>query len=259
MFKSKKKKILLLDINGTISASESGSLLGKKKYNHQKTLDLLREFDYDGLLVRFNSPGGTTGASEELMKAILEVRQSGVPVVGSVADVAASGAYMAATACTRIFANEMALVGSIGVIMQIPNYQELAHKLGVAITTVKSGRMKDIGNPTREMTEEEREYLEALAKESHKIFIDIVRRNRNLDSIEEDIVDGRVLSVQVALKHGLIDEIGTYHDALGYLCRQLGTDEKDIKLIEPEESKGILGTLLEQLQACFPMPGMEMR
>ncbi len=90
------------------------------------------------------------------------------------ADVCCSGGYMIACVADTLFATRGTMTGSIGCIMQIPNFEGLSKKLGVTYVTIKAGKMKDIGNPSREMTEEEKEYLNGFARETHDIFRNLV-------------------------------------------------------------------------------------
>ena len=157
----KKKTIAVIEIDGVISASSKKSAIASKGFSLGKTLEFLSDLEdgkqaLDGIMLRVNTPGGTAGASEELARAIERVKQARkVPVVASIADVCCSGGYMIAVVADKIFANRQSLTGSIGTILQMPNYQELAEKIGIKTLTFKSGRMKDIGNPMRDMTDEE--------------------------------------------------------------------------------------------------------
>lgn len=244
----KKKKIQVIHITGVITATGSEGLLSKS-YGNSATLRLLHNIKKDknikGVLIRLNSPGGTTGASQEIAELIEEIRRTGRPVVASIADIACSGAYMIAAACDYIFANKLSITGSIGVIMQVPNYYQLAEKIGVGCTTVKAGRFKDIGNPFREMTDEEREYLERVASETHAEFIAMVMKNRTIKNVDL-MTDGRFVSAIEAKENGLIDEFGNYYTALDYLYKQIGVEEDDVKLLgDARRKKSILSRMLD--------------
>lgn len=250
---SKKIKILTINLNGVISY-EDGSLLSKKK-NILDIIDKLHSIvvhdsKYRAVILRINSPGGTATASEELTIAIKNVRKNGIPIVASIGDIAASGAYMAASACTRIFANRMSLVGSIGTIMQIPDLSEISKKIGARYNIIKSGEFKDIGNPTREMTQEEREYLELLTQKSHEEFIRIIEKNRDIIN-NENLYDGKLFNAHIARKFNLIDEFGTYYDAVRYVCKKLEVEEKDIKIEDKKKNAGLFSTLLTKLSIQF--------
>ena len=250
MLFNKKKKIRIVNIDGVISAAASKGVLNQSD-GSMAVLKTLHEIKNDdsirGVLLRINSPGGTAGASQEIAQLVEDVRKAGKPIVASIADIACSGGYMIASVCDYIFANQMAMTGSIGVIMQIPNFKGISEKLGVTYNTIKAGEMKDIGNPMREMTDKERDYLTVMVAESHVQFINMVQKYRQIKNIEE-MTDGRFVTAAVAKENGLIDEFGTYYDALDYLCKKLNVTEKEVKIIEDNKKKSFIGKILN-LQA----------
>lgn len=245
-----KKKVYILDIFGEISAAPSKSM-GGKTTDMQKVIEFLHKAEMSGskkvggIIVRLNTPGGTTGTSEEVAMMIGKVRAAGVPVVASIADICCSGGYWIASACDYIFANRTSMTGSIGVIMMLPNCKGLSEKIGVHYVTVKSGKMKDIGNPFRNLSEEKTEFLQQHATETHRIFIDAVAKNRNLILHQEDmeLFDGRPFSAVFAKEHGLIDQIGTFYDAFGYLLETTDMNEDDVIVRTAVKSKGFVSKL----------------
>lgn len=246
----KKKKVYVIDIFGVIEASSSSISLSKKNTDMQEVIRTLRKIagkegeDVAGVIIHLNTPGGTTGTSEETAMMVEKVRAKGIPVVASMADVCCSGGFWIASACDYIFANRTTMTGSIGVIMQLPNINGLSDKLGVKQVTVKAGKMKDIGNPFRDLTEEEREFLQEHAEETHEIFKEAVRKNRkDIPSDVPEISDGRPFSAEFALQNHLIDEIGTFYDALDYLLKKAGLEEKDIILKQNVEKKGLISRI----------------
>ena len=256
--RSKKKKVYVIDIFGVIEAASSSISLSKKNTDMQKVIKTLHKIagkdreDTVGVIIHLNTPGGTTGTSEETAMMIEKVRSKGIPVVASIADLCCSGGYWIASACDYIFANRTSMTGSIGVIMQLPNLNGLSDKLGVKQVTVKAGRMKDLGNPFRELTEEEREFLQEHAEETHEIFKEAVRSNRReIPSDVPEIFDGRPFSADFALHNHLIDEIGTFYDALDYLLKKADVEEKDIKLQHNAEKKGLLSRLFSLEAGSF--------
>ena len=122
--------------------------------------------------MRINSPGGVVGAHPgSCTTRVMRLRQAGKPVVASLGAVAASGGYYVAVAADQIYANPGTLTGSIGVIMQLANFEQLMKKVGVDYVVVKAGQYKDIGNIARPMTPEERRVLQALLDDVHGQFI----------------------------------------------------------------------------------------
>jgi protease-4 len=167
------------------------------------------------VVIRINSPGGVVGPTQELHDAILRVRQAGKPVVASLGAVAASGGYYTAVACDQIYANPGTLTGSIGVIMQLANVEQLMKKVGVDYVVVKAGAYKDIGNVGRPMTSEERRVLQSLLDDIHAQFIGAVAAGRKLDREQvARFADGRVFSGTQAKELKMVDALGGLEDAV---------------------------------------------
>jgi protease-4 len=217
----------VIEIKGVIESSD-------------KTLKALRRFkkddDIKALLVRIESPGGAVAPSQEIYSELRAIGEK-KPVVCSMGDLAASGGYYIAVGCRTIVANPGTLTGSIGVISQMPYVGELAHALKFQMVTIKSGEMKDVGNPFREMEPKEREYFQGLMDRVHEQFIAAVATGRNMD-IEKvrPNADGRVLTGEDALQAGLVDKLGSFNDAIELAATQAKI-EGEPKLRYPPEEK----------------------
>lgn len=202
-----------------------------------QTVQELKHFAEDPLVkaivVRIDSPGGGVAPSQEIYNAVKRVRrEKNKTVIASMGTVAASGGYYIAVATDRILANPGTLTGSIGVIMQLANFQDLLQKIGVKNIVVKSGKFKDIGSPFRPMREEDRQVLQLVMDDVHRQFIDAVAEGRSLDLAEvEQLADGRVFTGQQAKSILLIDEIGDLHDAIK-LAGELGGIEGEPRVME---------------------------
>jgi protease-4 len=202
-----KERIALIRIEGPILDSKA-------------TVGELEQFGEDPLVkaivLRIDSPGGGVAASQEIYNAVQRVRTSNQKtIVASMGTVAASGGYYIAVASDRILANPGSLTGSIGVIMQLANFEELMEKVGVKNTTIKSGRYKDVGSPFREMTAEERQYLQSVMDDAHRQFIEAVADGRSLDIADVEVLaDGRIFTGQQAKDVLLVDELGDLHQAI---------------------------------------------
>jgi protease IV len=202
-----------------------------------QTVQELKNFSEDPLVkaivVRIDSPGGGVAPSQEIYNAVKRVRkEKNKTVIASMGTVAASGGYYIAVATDRILANPGTLTGSIGVIMQLANFQELLQKIGVQNMVVKSGKFKDIGSPFRPMQEEDRQVLQLVMDDVHRQFIDAVAEGRSLDLAEvEQLADGRVFTGQQAKSILLIDDIGDLHDAIK-LAGELGGIEGEPRVME---------------------------
>ncbi len=189
--------------------------------------DMLKRFhdasNIKAVVVRINSPGGGVAASQELFSEIRRFRrETGKPVVVSMESVAASGGYYAAVASDHIVANPGTITGSIGVIMQWMNYADLLEWAKLRTVTLKTGALKDAGNPTRPLTDEERKYFEDLIQKLRAQFQAAVaegRKGRLKPEALERMSDGRVVTGEEALALGLVDEIGDYRDAVDRAAR----------------------------------------
>jgi protease-4 len=185
------------------------------------------------IVVRIDSPGGGVAPSQEIYNAVKRVRkEQNKTVVASMGTVAASGGYYIAVATDRILANPGTLTGSIGVIMQMANFQELLEKVGVKSVVIKTGKFKDLGSPFRPMVEEERQLLEAVMDDTLSQFIEAVAEGRSMDAAEvEQLADGRIFTGRQAKTALLIDEIGDLHDAIK-LAGELGGIEGTPRVLE---------------------------
>lgn len=195
----------------------------------EKLQDYYDDGNVQAIIVRIDSPGGAIVPSQEIYSAILDLRETGTkPIVASMAGLAASGGYYVASACDRIVANEGTVTGSIGVIAQWLNYEGVLEWARITPVTITSGSMKDMGNPFREMTGEEREYFQALLRQMHQQFIDAVlvgRRDKLTRERLEEIADGRVFTGKEAVELGLVDDIGTMWDAVDIASEMAGIEE----------------------------------
>ncbi|MCB0317532.1 MAG: signal peptide peptidase SppA [Bdellovibrionales bacterium] len=178
--------------------------------------ELYTQVDNDqitAIVLRINSPGGAVGPSQDIYTAVTNLKKI-KPVVVSMGAVAASGGLYAALGASKIFAQPGTMTGSIGVVLQVPNVQEITDKVGFKMTTIKAGALKDVGNMYREMSPEEKDFLTGLADETHAEFINAVVEGRGLQiSAVNKFADGRVILGSQAKALGLIDEIGGVYEA----------------------------------------------
>jgi protease-4 len=181
----------------------------------QRLDDLSRDARIKAIVVRINSPGGTVAATQEIYDKIMRLRKDNVVVVASMGELAASGGYYVASACNYILANHGSITGSIGVIAVSPNLKGLFEKLGIRMNVIKSGRYKDLLSSYRDISQEERELIQEIIDSSYKKFLADVSLGRNIPIPEiEPVADGRVMSGETALRHRLVDELGSFETAL---------------------------------------------
>ncbi|MEN8688075.1 MAG: signal peptide peptidase SppA [Desulfuromonadales bacterium] len=220
-------KIGIVEIYGVIADSK-------------QVIEQLHDFrDNDSikaLVLRVDSPGGGVGPSQEIYDEVLALDEL-KPVVVSMGSVAASGGYYVAAAAREIIANPGTITGSIGVIMEFANFQELLEKIGLSSVVVKSGAYKDIGSPTREMSAAEREILQNLIDDVHNQFVASVAEGRELDEqAVRSIADGRIFSGRRAMELGLVDSMGNLQAAIERAAALAGLDTEP-KIVYPPGKK----------------------
>jgi protease IV len=207
-------RVGIVDVEGVILSAD----------RFRETLKRFREAsNVKAVVVRINSPGGGVAASQELNREIARFRkETGRPVVVSMESVAASGGYYTAVAADHIVANPGTITGSIGVIIQWVNYADLLEWAKLRAVTIKSGALKDSGNPTRPLTDEDRAYFEDLIQKLRAQFVAAVtdgRKGKLKAGAMDKMADGRVVTGEEALALGLVDEIGDYRDAVDRAAR----------------------------------------
>lgn len=187
-------------------------------WSSKETIEELRTYREDrsikGIVIRVDSPGGAVAPSQEIYEEIKKTVKE-KPVVVSMGAVAASGGYYISAPASKIIANPGTLTGSIGVIMEIPNFKGLMDKIGIKTEVIKSGKYKDMASVFRDMDPEQRRILQSVLDEVHEQFINAVAEGRRL-SIEEvrRIADGRIFTGSQAMKLKLVDQLGNLQDAI---------------------------------------------
>lgn len=181
------------------------------------------------VLIRINSPGGSTGATQEIAEEMDKIKSAGKPIIISMGDTCASAGYWIASKGDYIFANPATLTGSIGVYMEYTNVEELMNKLGIHSEKIKSGEHKDIMSMYRPMTPEENQMIQQMVDDIYAQFVSTVADGRQMD-IEKvkKIADGRILTGKQAMDLGLVDAMGNYYDALSYAGGRAGLDGETI-------------------------------
>ncbi len=228
------EKVAVIRISGIMSSSGSaGGFLTEGGTSAEKIVEDLRRADDDpdvrAVILRIDSPGGTASSGQEIYSQLRRMKK---PVVASIADVGASAAYWAASGAREIIAGPASDVGSIGVIISVPNYEGLLKKLGISVVTITKGKYKSIGDPARPMTEEEKSILEGQSEVIYRRFIEDVAVGRRMKVAEvEKLADGLAWPGSQALDKKLIDRLGNWQDAVDRAA-ELGKIEGEPELIE---------------------------
>ena len=218
-----REKVLMIDVDGMISSALETGIFAREKSVVARVFERLERAAADrrvkAVILRLDTPGGEVTASDIVYHEVLRFKErTGLPVVGLMMSVAASGGYYIASACDVIVAHPSTLTGSIGVISIFPSVEALMAKVGVKVNIIKSGPAKDSGSPFRDMTDDEKKLFQGIIDEYYEGFLAVVARGRKGKIQAADlrtIADGRVYTAPQALKLGLIDAIGYFDDAFG--------------------------------------------
>ncbi|MGB9932405.1 signal peptide peptidase SppA [Haloarcula amylolytica] len=189
------------------------------------------------LLLKLNTPGGEIVPSEDIRIA---AEQFDGPTIAYATDVCASGGYDIAAGCDELWAREGSIVGSIGVVGSRVNAKELADRLGLSYEQFTAGEYKDAGVPLKEMTEDEREYLQGIVDDYYDQFIDTVAEGREMDAETLKATEARIFLGDEAEERGLVDRLGTRDDVEASLEQRLG---EDVTIKEYEPERGLTGKL----------------
>ncbi len=210
--------------------------------------NLIDEDDVEAVIVRINSPGGTTTGSEQIYHSLRRVAAE-KPVVAVIGTIGTSGGYIVAVAADHIIARETSLTGSIGVLFQTAEFTGLLEKLGIKPFTLKSSPLKGQPSPLEPVSEAARESLKILLKDSFDWFSGLVRDRRNLDSATlAAATDGRVFSGRQAIKLRLIDGLGGEMAARRWLRESHDISEDlPVRNVRWGENAGLIARTLDTL------------
>lgn len=227
--------IAIVELKGEIVSSED-IVRQFKKYREDHSVK--------AIVFRVESPGGGVSASQEIYEEVKKTRDSGKPVVVSMGSVAASGGYYVSLGASKIVANPGSVTGSIGVISEFLNVNQLMSKLGIGSTTVKSGKFKDTGSPFRPFSEEDKKYFQETIDDVYQQFLHVVETERHLSPSEaKKLADGRVFTGKKAYEVGLVDTLGTYEDAIS-LASDLAGISGEPRLIKERKKEKLLDVLM---------------
>jgi|SRR5437868_8045293 len=238
-------KIAVVDLEGVILTPKP-------------VVDQLKKYGDDdsikAIILHVNSPGGGVAASEEIYRAVKRLRDDKKKyIVAAIESVGASGAYYVSSATKKIYADDGSIVGSIGVISEWVNYGDLMRWAKLKEVVMKAGEFKDTGNPTRDLTPAEREYLQSLIDNMHSQFIQAVADGRRLKVQDvRAIADGKVWTGQQALSMKLIDQVADFQAAVADTAKSVGI-KGEPTLVRPEkEHKTMLDLLFGDVSQWVP-------
>jgi protease IV len=223
-----------------------------------EVVEQLRKFSDDGsikaIIIHVNSPGGGVAASEEIYREVKRIRDEKHKwIVSSIQTVGASGAYYVSSATNKIYADSGSVVGSIGVIAEWVNYGDLMRWAKLKPEILKVGEFKDTGDPTRELTPAERQYMQGLIDNMYGQFVQAVADGRHAKVSDiKPLADGRVWTGEQALKMHMIDQIGDFRTAVLDTAKSVKISGEPV-LVHPErDRKSLLDLLFGDVSPWLP-------
>ncbi len=239
--------VAVIEIDGAIGYRKLGLLAASSTVTPEDVRWAVKQVLLDpsakAVVLYVNSPGGSAAACEEIYEVVKELA-SKKPVVAYIAEYGTSGGYMVALPAREIVAAPSSMVGSVGAVMAFINVKGLAEKLGVKTYVFKSGELKDVGNPFRELTPREEQLLSSMVRDVAEKFAEKVRRHRG-GKVKDmsEVLTARPYTGSQALSAGLVDSIGTFEDAVAR-ARELGGLPKDAPYRVIRKAPGLLELLL---------------
>jgi protease-4 len=229
-------KIAVISLSGTITMQDS-SLFSGVTITPDLVKDYLTRAEKDeavkAIVLRIESPGGEIAPCQEILWEIERVKET-KPIVVSMGGTAASGGYYISTKADKVVALPTTMTGSIGVISQVINVEELFEKLGIQIETFKGGKYKDMYSGYREMTPEEKEIMQGMVDEYYELFVDVVAEGRELSKDEvRDLATGQIYTGTEAKELGLVDALGGLDTAIDLAMELAGIEVARVEYYQP--------------------------
>lgn len=238
-------KIGVVDLDGVILDSDT-VVQELKKFGDDDSIK--------AIIIHVNSPGGGVAASEEIYREVKRLRdEKHKHIVSSISTVGASGAYYVSSATNKIFADNGSVVGSIGVIAEWVNYGDLMRWAKLKPEVLQVGALKDTGDPTKEMTPEERAFMQQLINNMYLQFVDAVAEGRHEkpDDIKA-IADGRVWTGKQAVSMKLIDQIGDFQTAVNDTAKAVNIKGEPTLVYPQKERKTLMDLLVGDTSKWIP-------
>jgi protease-4 len=223
---------------GTIGSGTLGPLIR----------DAAEDPDVAAIVVRVDSGGGSTFASELIRQQILEARESGKPVVVSMGSIAASGGYWIASAADQVWATPTTLTGSIGVFLALPTFEGLLDRAGINTDGVGTTEFAGAYRPDRPIQPQVSKTYQAAVDHYHDMFIDIISAGRGMSAEDvRPLANGGVYLGEYAKELGLVDELGDRRGAIEAAAGLAGLEEGDFVPVIYEETPSPRDMFLRQL------------
>lgn len=219
--------ISVVYLEGTIG----GDALSGNSISTQQVKSMLNEVALEnpkGMILRIDSPGGLVTTTEEIFELINNFKnENNVKVYVSMGSTAASGGYYLSCLGDKIYAMSSTVTGSIGVIVELFNYEELMSKIGIKGIVFKSGEFKDMGSPYREISEEEKKMFQKIVDTEYEAFLNVVSASRGIPKEKLlEFAQGQIFLGTEAKSKGLIDSLGSLEEVERAITQDLGITGK---------------------------------
>lgn len=250
-------KVALIDVEGIILNDRNGPIWS----NWENPVSLFSEkLDAAGcdprvkaVVLRINSPGGTVQATEAMYERLKRFgKQTGKPVIACITDVGASGGYYLACGAQRIICQSSSITGSVGVVIQTVNFTGTMKMLGIKADAITSGKLKAMGSPLKDLTDEERRIFQAMVNEFYERFVEVVAEARSELTAGKvrPLADGRVFTGRQAVRNGLADRLGYVADAVDEAKKAAGV--KKAKVVMYHRPLGYRANVYSAVPAYAP-------
>ena len=228
-------------VEGPITRSSGGGVISSPVgMDADAIVDQMEQADEsaaDALLVKLNTPGGEIVPSEDIR---LAAERFDGPTVAYTTDVCASGGYDIASGCDELWARSGSIVGSIGVVGSRVNVSDLADEVGVSYEQFTAGEFKDAGVPLKDISEDEREYLQGIVDDYYDDFVETVAEGRDMEPEAVRDTEARIYLGETAADLGLVDELGTRTDVEDRIAERL---DEPVSVREFQSAVGLRGRL----------------
>ena len=221
-------------------------------------LDLAKDDDIKGMVLRVNSPGGSAFASEQIWEALEQFKAEGKKFAVSMGDYAASGGYYISCGADRIFAEPTTLTGSIGIFAVVPCAKGiLTDKLGINFDFVQTNANSDIST-VKPLTATQRNAFQRSINEGYELFTGRCAKGRNMDINKlKEIAEGRVWDATDAKQIGLVDELGNLDNAIKWVAKEAQIETDYVVSEYPETEPDFMDILLSAMSESYYKMSLE--
>lgn len=250
------KRIAVVTIQGEIKDGGDGPGMTGARDAVRRIRAVRESSDYVALVVRIDSPGGSTVASELIRRELELMKKAGKPVIASFGDYAASGGYWIALGANKIVTDPMSVTGSIGVFGMMPTFEKSLEKLSLGVGGASTSPLADAMNPLKTVTPEYRKMMELTVARTYRDFISLVAKGRRMEEQKvEALAQGRVFTGRQAVDMGLADTLGGMDVALKLAEEMSGESKVAVEYIERDAS-GFSMMLVRLIQGALEVSGL---